>query len=100
MKQYYAYILASISKRLYTGVTNHLERRVYQHKQLKIEGFTKRYHITRLIHVEVFGNIDDPIRREQEIKGWRREKKINLIESTNPLWKDLSTEWFGTKHSS
>ena len=94
MKQYYVYIMASLSKRLYTGVTNHLERRVYEHKHKLVEGFTKRYHIGRLVYFETFREIGQAISREKEIKAWHREKKIALIESMNPAWKDLSAGWF------
>ena len=94
MKEYYVYIVASLSKRLYTGVTSKLETRVYQHKTKEKEGFTKQYHIGRLVYFESFRNIHEAIAREKEIKGWRREKKIALIESMNPTWKDLSAGWF------
>ena len=94
MKEYYVYIVASLSKRLYTGMTSKLETRVYQHKTKEKEGFTKRYHIGRLVYFESFRNVHEAIAREKEIKGWRREKKIALIESMNPTWIDLSAGWF------
>ena len=75
---------------LYTGVTSDLERRVYEHKSKKIEGFTKRYNINRLIYFEEYQNIKDAIVREKVIKGWVRLKKLNLIKVLNPKWKDLS----------
>jgi len=78
------------SKTLYTGVTNNLMRRVYEHKNKLVEGFTKKYNITKLVYLELFNNPDDAIRREKQIKGWIRKKKIDLIESMNPDWKDLS----------
>lgn len=78
------------SKTLYTGVTNNLTRRVYEHKNKSIDGFTKKYNIHKLVYLELFNNIDDAIRREKQIKGWTRKKKIDLIESLNPDWKDLS----------
>lgn len=93
-KQYYVYIVASLSKRLYTGVTNNLERRVYEHKQKEVEGFTKQYHIGRLVYYETHRNVQDAIRREKQVKKWRREKKVALIVSMNPTWKDLSAGWF------
>ena len=94
MKQYYVYIVASLSKRLYTGVTNNLERRVFEHKTKEKESFTKQYHIGRLVYYDTFRNVHEAIAQEKEIKGWRREKKIALIESMNPTWKDLSAGWF------
>ena len=94
MKQYYVYIVASLSKRLYTGITNDLERRVYEHKNKLVEGFTKRYHIGRLVYYETYRDVRDAIAREKEIKAWRREKKVALIESVNPTWKDLSAGWY------
>ncbi|MBZ5702538.1 MAG: GIY-YIG nuclease family protein [Acidobacteriia bacterium] len=84
------YILASRSRSLYTGVTNDLERRMTEHRQGVIPGFTTRYRVFRLVHVELFGHINDAIAREKEIKGWRREKKIHLIEQHNPTWEDLA----------
>ncbi len=92
MRNYYVYIMTNLSKTLYTGVTNNLDRRVYEHKNKLIEGFTKKYNITQLVYFEVFNNIEDAIRREKQIKGWVRKKKIALIESINPEWKDLYEE--------
>jgi putative endonuclease len=80
------------SKTLYTGVTNNLSRRVYEHKNKLIDGFTKKYQINKLVYFELFNNIDDAIRREKQIKGWIRKKKIDLIKSMNPDWKDISEE--------
>ena len=79
---------------LYVGVTNNLERRISEHKNSLIEGFTKKYNINRLIYYEETNDILAAINREKQIKGWRREKKIALIESSNPEWKDLSEDWF------
>ncbi|MBV6421535.1 MAG: hypothetical protein DAHOPDDO_02810 [Ignavibacteriaceae bacterium] len=90
MKDYYIYIMTNKSKTLYTGMTNNLNRRVYEHKNKLIEGFTKKYNIDKLIYFELFNNPKDAIRREKQIKGWIRKKKIELIESMNPEWKDLS----------
>jgi putative endonuclease len=89
---YCVYILASRSRNLYTGVTNNLERRLIEHRQGLIPGFTSRYKIFRLVHFELFGNIRDAIAREKEIKGWRREKKIWLIRRHNPTWADLAQQ--------
>ena len=97
MTTYYVYIMASNSRTLYTGVTNSLERRVYQHKFKVKEGFTSRYNIRKLVYFESFGDIYNAIRREKQIKGWTRKKKIVLIESMNPKWQDLSWDWFDWK---
>jgi putative endonuclease len=94
MGQYYVYIMTNKSKTLYTGITNDLERRVFEHKKKLIKGFTKRYNITKLVHCEWANDVDAAIRREKQIKGWLRSKKITLIEANNPEWKDLSEEWF------
>jgi putative endonuclease len=93
MKNYYVYIMTNNSKTLYTGITNDLNRRVYEHKHKLLEGFTKKYNIHKLIYFELFNNPGDAIRREKQIKGWLREKKIGLIESMNPEWKDLSNDF-------
>ena len=95
MKTYYVYILTNYSKTLYTGVTNDLQRRIYQHKNKTIPGFTSKYKINRLVYYETFNDIRQAIAREKQIKGWLREKKIALIESVNPMWKDLSEDLNG-----
>ena len=92
MKQYYVYIMANVSRTLYTGVTNNLERRVYEHKEKTAPGFST-YNINRLVYYEDLADIRDAIAREKQIKGWLRAKKIALIESVNPKWRDLSEEW-------
>ena len=89
-RTYYVYILASRSRNLYTGVTNNLVRRLTEHRQGLVPGFTTRYNIFRLVHFERFGDIGRAIAREKEIKGWRREKKVWLIQRGNPLWEDLA----------
>jgi len=91
-KTYNVYILASRSRSLYTGVTGDLQRRMLEHRQGLIPGFTSRYRIFRLVHLESFGDIRDAIAREKEIKGWRREKKIRLIEHKNATWEDLAAQ--------
>jgi putative endonuclease len=91
---YFVYILTNKSGTLYIGVTNNLERRIYEHKHKLFKGFTKKYNIDKLIHQEHFYNINDAIIREKQSKGWRREKKIKLINQFNPEWKDLSEGWF------
>ena len=93
MRDYYVYILASQSRVLYIGVTNDLERRLLEHRQKLIPGFTRKYTVTRLVYFEVSGDIRDAITREKQLKGWRREKKIALIESLNPKWDELSEKW-------
>ncbi|MGA2137691.1 MAG: GIY-YIG nuclease family protein [Verrucomicrobiia bacterium] len=100
MKQYYVYILVSKSRVLYVGLTNDLERRLFDHRQKIIEGFTSKYNVNRLAYYEYFENIRDAIAREKQIKGWRREKKLALIESMNPQWRDLSAEWQNGRDSS
>src|SRR5262245_18020432 len=100
MKQYYVYILSNKSRTLYTGVTNNLERRVYEHKRRVIQGFATRYHITHLVYFEVTYDIHAAITREKQIKGWLRAKKIALIESHNPEWRDLTEEWYEDRESS
>ena len=95
MQQYHVYIMNNPSRTsLYTGVTNDLERRVYQHKQKLAEGFTKGYNITMLAYYETTNDVQSAIRRERQIKGWLRSKKVALIESMNPLWVDLSDRWY------
>jgi putative endonuclease len=84
------YILASRSRNLYVGVTNNLERRLVEHREGTVKGFTTRYGIHRLVHFEQYEDVRYAIAREKEIKAWRREKKIALIESGNPTWDDLS----------
>ncbi|HEV2382442.1 MAG TPA: GIY-YIG nuclease family protein [Terriglobia bacterium] len=93
-RTYYVYILASRSRNLYTGVTNNLERRLAQHRFGLVPGFSKRYRIFRLVHYELFGDIRMAITREKEIKKWRHQKKVWLIERENPRWEDFSAEWF------
>ena len=93
MNQYFVYIMTNKSKTLYTGVTNNLQRRVYEHKEKIFKGFTAKYNITKLVYFEIFNDINSAISREKQIKGWLRKKKTDLIETTNPEWKDLSEEW-------
>ncbi len=97
MRRFYVYIMASISRVLYIGVTDDIVRRVAQHKLGEIEGFTKQYRVKKLVHFEEFADIRQAIGREKQLKGWRREKKVALVEAGNPHWKDLSWEWFGAR---
>lgn len=82
------------SKTLYTGVTNNLERRVYEHKNKMVKGFTEKYNINKLVYYAETDDINAAIEMEKRIKGWLRSKKIKLIESVNPFWKDLSSDWY------
>ncbi len=84
------YIMASRSRVLYTGVTNDLARRVNEHKRSFNAGFTSRYRVTRLVYFEEFPDIRDAIAREKAIKGWKRSRKISLVEARNPTWEDLA----------
>jgi putative endonuclease len=86
--------MANIHGTLYTGVTSDLEKRVYDHKNKLAPGFTKRYNIDRLVYYEETIDITEAITREKQVKSWRRAKKIALIQSINPTWKDLSEGWF------
>jgi putative endonuclease len=86
----YVYLLASKSGVLYTGMTNNLVRRIWEHKEKRIPGFTQRYNVTKLVWFEVHGRATSAIAREKEIKGWRRSKKVALIEASNQHWTDLS----------
>lgn len=94
MKSYFVYIMTNKSKTLYTGVTNHLERRVYEHKNKLVAGFTSRYNITKLVYYEETNDVSVALAREKQIKGWLRAKKVALIEAENPEWKDLGLEWY------
>ena len=91
---YYIYIMTTVTNSvLYIGVTNNLKRRVYEHKNEKIEGFTRKYHIHKLVYYEVYTDPYTAISREKQLKRWRREKKNILINSKNPEWTDLSEKY-------
>ena len=91
MKLYYVYILASLRRVLYVGITGNLEKRLAYHRSLEnANSFTARYGVTRLVHVEEFTDVNQAIAREKQIKSWRREKKLRLIQLTNPDWEDLA----------
>jgi putative endonuclease len=93
-KNYYVYILASERNgTLYIGVTNDLMRRVYEHKHGMIEGFTKKYHVYRLVYCEHSTDIMGAIRREKQLKKWKRQWKLRLIEENNPEWEDIYEKW-------
>lgn len=92
---YYIYILASKKNgTLYIGVTNNLERRMYEHKNGLIKGFTKKYNIKNLVYYEETDDVSIAITREKQLKKWEREWKLKLIEKENPGWEDLSKDWF------
>jgi putative endonuclease len=98
-RTYYVYIMSSISRTLYTGVTNNLERRIGEHRERRPGSFTARYNIDRRVYFEEFDDINQAIARESEIKQMARRTKIMLIESTNSDWRDLSAEWAGIPHA-
>ena len=92
---YYVYILANkTNSTVYIGVTNDLMRRLWEHRNDRIEGFTKTYHVHKLVYYESFSDVRDAIAREKQLKGWRRARKNELIESVNPAWEDLAGDWF------
>jgi putative endonuclease len=91
--QFWVYIMASRYGTLYIGITNNLELRVQQHKAREIEGFAAKYHCTRLVYYEAFDSVQRAIGREKQLKGWRRSKKIALIEKVNPRWENLAEKW-------
>ncbi len=94
MPDYYVYIMTNNSGTLYTGVTNDLERRVAEHRSKLQRGFTEKYNISRLMYYEAVSSINSAIAREKQIKSWRRSKKIDLVASFNPRWKDLAADWY------
>jgi putative endonuclease len=93
MKPGYIYIMGSPTGVLYIGVTSEIHDRVHQHKTGAFEGFSKHYNCTRLLYYEVHESINQSIAREKQLKGWRREKKLNLIRALNPEFKDLAAHW-------
>lgn len=90
---FFVYIMTNVSGTLYIGVTNNLERRVFEHRMKQADGFTRKYNITMLVYCEEFDSIRDAIGREKQLKNWSRAKKVTLIERENPAWLDLSAEW-------
>ncbi len=93
-RRYHVYILASDSRVLYTGVTNDLHRRMFEHKHGLVPGFTTRYSVTRLVYFETTCDVQAAIVREKAIKGWTREKRVRLVETVNAGWSDLAADWF------
>ncbi|MBE7088414.1 MAG: GIY-YIG nuclease family protein [Clostridiales bacterium] len=91
---YYVYLITNKTNSvLYTGVTNNLPRRIYEHKNKLVEGFTCKYNVNKLVYYETTSDVKSAIAREKEIKGWLRSKKNALVETMNPTWKDLCTDW-------
>jgi putative endonuclease len=100
MNQYYVYLLTNRSRMLYTGVTNDLQRRICEHKQKLVPGYTSKYNIRILVYYEVTSDVRAAIAREKQVKGWFRAKRIAVIESVNPKWEDLSAGWYPGQDSS
>ena len=92
--EFYVYIMANLKGTLYIGLTNDIVRRVWEHKNNKIAGFTQRYECHKLIYYQSFQYIDEAISREKQLKKWNRKKKIWLIKQSNPHWKDLAEDWY------
>jgi putative endonuclease len=92
-RTYYVYILANRTRRLYVGITNNILRRIYEHRNGQKTVFTHRYNINRLVYLESANDVRTAIGREKQIKGWRRGKKVDLIEAMNPNWEDISLGW-------
>jgi putative endonuclease len=92
-KKYWVYIVSSRSGTLYIGMTNSIERRMWEHKSGEFEGFAGQYDCSRLVYFESYDDVYKAIAREKQLKGWVRRKKIALIESTNPRWQDLAEKW-------
>jgi len=95
MLNYYVYIVSSNTGTLYIGMTNDIRRRVYEHKNKLLAGFSKKYNIDRLLYFETFSDPNSAIAREKQIKNWRREKKVKLIDTNNKDWTDISSDWYG-----
>ncbi len=101
MRDYFVYIMSSVTKTLYIGVTNDIERRVFEHKHKLTKGFTEKHSVNHLVYYEEYDDICDAIGREKQFKNWHRQcppvpdrtGKVNLIEKENPYWQDLSKEW-------
>ncbi len=92
---YYIYLLTTNNNKvMYVGMTNNLERRVYEHKMKLVPGFTAKYNVSKLVYFEETQDVHAAIAREKEIKKWRREKKNSLVAAVNPHWQDLSASWF------
>ena len=93
-RRYYVYVMANLARTLYVGVTNDIQRRVFQHKQRQFAGFTAKYGLTRLVYFEETDRIQAALAREKQLKSWLRQRKIEQIESVNPAWGDLAAGWY------
>jgi len=91
--KFWVYIIVSRTGTLYIGVTGYLTRRIHQHKIESIEGFTQKYKVHRLVYYETYDHVLTAISREKQLKGWRRQKKVALVEKANPRWQDLAEQW-------
>jgi putative endonuclease len=94
LRQFWVYIAGSSTGTLYTGVTSDLQKRIAQHREGTYPGFSRKYRVHRLLHCEETSDVFAAITREKQIKGWRRSKKVRLIEAGNPAWRDLAAGWF------
>ena len=95
MKNYYTYILTNWNNTvMYIGITNNLERRILEHKHGLIKGYTKKYNVHKLVYYEYTTDVRVAIEREKQLKGWKRSKKNELVEKSNPYWEDISEGWF------
>ncbi|HET7712168.1 MAG TPA: GIY-YIG nuclease family protein [Thermoanaerobaculia bacterium] len=95
MHEYWVYIVSNRWRNvLYVGMTNSLERRIWEHRKGSCEGFTRRYNVTDLLYFERYTSVQDAIAREKQIKAWSRRKKESLIEGLNPVWSDLAVDWY------
>ena len=93
-KQYFVYILTNKTNRvIYIGMTDNLERRIYEHKNKLVEGFSKKYNLHKLVYYEITDDVNSAIRREKQLKNWHRDWKINLVNQFNPEWEDLSEKF-------
>ena len=94
MNQYYVYIMSSHRGTLYIGMTNDLYRRAYEHRHKLVPGFTQKYNVSKLVYYEETSSVESAITREKQIKGWRRNRKAELVASSNPYWTDLAESWY------
>jgi len=95
MKNYFVYILTNYNNNvMYIGVTGNLEKRIYEHKNKIIAGFTQKYNVDKLVYYETYSRIEDAIAQEKRLKGWKRERKNKLVETINNEWVDLSSDWY------
>ena len=93
LREYFVYMMASLRGTLYVGITNDLIRRVYEHRNKLVPGFTAKYNVSKLVYFESTDDVTSAIAREKQIKAWRRSKKVTLLEYVNPYWNDLASEW-------